>query len=206
MGRFVTSLLAIVLQLYAFSSILADEQVRQVQAALRQRHLFYANATGEMSPELSAAIARYQEKKGFPRTGSIDAETCASLGIVRPIPLVDQTPFVVERDGVVRGANGEALPDTLPWPPDRYPVLFTLTPTEPDNFVSAPAAPETEPAPKPVALIRLKVAPPPCRRARPQPQKETNPIVLAFRSFDHAVKFLFGDKDQKKKRTPPKRS
>src|SRR4051794_8643573 len=109
MGKFLTSLLSIVFQLCAFSYVLADEQVRQVQEALHKRHLFYGNPTGEMSPALSAAIAWYQEKKGFPPTGFIDMETCASLGVVRLVLFPAQTPFVVEHNGTVRGANGEPL-------------------------------------------------------------------------------------------------
>src|SRR4051812_12712520 len=110
MGKFAASLLSIIFQLLAVGSILADDEVRQVQEALRKRHLFYGNATGQTSPALSAAIARYQEKKGFSPTGLLDVETCASLGIARPVAHAGQTPFIVENDGTVRGANGESLP------------------------------------------------------------------------------------------------
>lgn len=203
MGKFTTSLLSIVFQLYALNSIFADEQVRQVQEALRQRHLFYGNPTGEMSPALSAAVAHYQGKKGFPRTGTIDVETCTSLGIVRPLPVAAQTPFVVENNGAVRGANGETLPDSWPWPSDKYPIRFGLAGIEYDNFGRSLAAADIEL--KRNTVSRSKAGPP-RTRARTRPRKEGNPIVLAFRSLDHAVKFLFGDKEQKKKRTTPKRS
>jgi peptidoglycan hydrolase-like protein with peptidoglycan-binding domain len=203
MGKCTTSLLSIVFQLYALSPILADEEVRQVQEALRKRHLFYSNPTGEMSPELSAAIARYQEKKGFPRTGSIDVETCASLGIAPiPLPHVAQTPFVMEESGTVRGANGERLPQAVLWSPDEYPVRFGLTQVEPDNLGRTLDASDIELTH--VAVSHSKAFP---RRAQIHAvaPKETNPILLAFRSVDHAVKFLFGDTNQKKKRIAQRR-
>jgi peptidoglycan hydrolase-like protein with peptidoglycan-binding domain len=199
MGKFVASLLSIVFQLYVLSSILADDQVRQVQEALRKRHLYYGNPTGEMSPALSAAIAHYQEKKGFPRTGSIDAETSASLGITRPVPQATEAPVVVVDNGAVRGANGEPLPDALLWPPEQYRVRFGLASVDSENVGPILAATNTEL--KPVPIGRPKAAGP-RQRLRARPQKETNPFVLAYRSVDH---FLFGDKDQKKKRGSAKR-
>lgn len=200
MGKSVASLLSIVLQLYALSSILADDQVRQVQEALRKRHLFYGNPNGEMSPALSAAVGRYQEKKGFPRTGSIDVETAVSLGIVRPVPQVAETPFVVEDNGALRGANGESLADALLWPADKYPVRFGLTSVDSTNVGPILAATDTEL--KPLVLNRPKAAPSRPRVRAARAQKEANPFVLAFRSVDH---FLFGDKDPKKKRATAKR-
>ena len=38
------------------------------------------------------------------------------------------------------------------------------------------------------------------RRRRVQPHKETNPLVLAFHTVDHAIRLLVGDTQPKKKR------
>jgi peptidoglycan hydrolase-like protein with peptidoglycan-binding domain len=194
MGKLTTSLLGIVLQLYAVGSILADDEIRQVQEALRKRHFFSGNPTGEMSPALSAAVAHYQEKRGFPRTGLIDRETSASLGIARPVPYVAETPVVIETNGAVYGANGEPLPDASVWPADKFPVRFGLTRVESSDLGTVMAVADTELKP---AVVHPPKPAPPRIRARTRLRKETNPLVLAFRSVDH---FFFGDKDHKKKR------
>src|SRR3954464_11693961 len=103
MGRLPTSLLIIVFQLLVISYIRADEQVRQLQEQLQKRHLFFGNANGEFSPALTTALSRYQGKKGFPVTGRLDSDTCASLRIPQVGPYVAPTPFVVAKTGEVRG-------------------------------------------------------------------------------------------------------
>src|SRR4051812_27168814 len=103
MGNFLPSLLSIVFPLSLFTRIFADDQVRDVQKELRKRHLFHGDSTGEISPALTAAICRYQEIKGFARTGVIDWEISASLGIAGRA-LAATTPFVVDKKGDVRGA------------------------------------------------------------------------------------------------------
>ena len=59
----------------------ADEKVRQVQEELRKRNLYFGNVDGQESPELSGALKRYQTRKGFAVTGSVDDETATSLHI-----------------------------------------------------------------------------------------------------------------------------
>src|SRR3954471_20686815 len=113
MGKSRASQLSIVFQLFLIPSIFADDQVRNVQKELRKRHLFHGDSTGEITPALTAAVRRYQEIKGFPRTGVIDWETSASLGIAG-YTLAATTPVVVDIKGDVRGANGESLPGPLP--------------------------------------------------------------------------------------------
>jgi len=116
MRKYLTSLLILASSLLLPDEIFADEQVRRVQEELRKRHLFYANANGEPSRALTAAVKRYQEKKGFVPTGVIDPETLASLGIARFGPWVASTPFAIGKRGEARGANGEALPAESPFP------------------------------------------------------------------------------------------
>ena len=197
MGKFPTSLLIIVLELYSVACLSADEQVRQVQVELRKRHLFYGNATGEFSPALTKAILRYQEKKGFARTGTIDSETRASLGLPEPSPDIATTPVVLGNNGQIRGPNGESLPDpSSVWAPDEYPVRSGLADIEREPITTALGVPNAH-------LNRpLEIKPkrePTRKSARPRVRKETNPVILAFQSIDHAVKSLLGD-DRKKKR------
>src|SRR5207248_8823259 len=112
MGKFPASLLSIAFQLYLIESILADEQVRRAQEELHKRHLFYGDNTGEITPALTVAIKVYQQKKGFARTGRLDAETLASLGLTRPPEksAPRDPPVVLADSGQLRDANGELLP------------------------------------------------------------------------------------------------
>ena len=66
----------------------ADEITRRIQEELRKRNLYFGDVDGRLSPQLSAALHRYQERKGFSSTGETDADTLYSLNIVRP----DGTP------------------------------------------------------------------------------------------------------------------
>ncbi len=57
----------------------ADQTVQSVQQALKEQRFYYGNVTGEKSAETTAAIRRYQIRKGLQVTGEIDAETIRSL-------------------------------------------------------------------------------------------------------------------------------
>lgn len=59
----------------------ADETIRQVQEELRKRNLYFGNIDGQSSPELAAALKRYQKRKGFAVTGSVNEETATSLQV-----------------------------------------------------------------------------------------------------------------------------
>ena len=60
---------------------LTAEDVREVQDELRKRNLFFGDIDGRITPQLSAALKRYQKRKGFEPTGAIDGATVASLQI-----------------------------------------------------------------------------------------------------------------------------
>ena len=63
----------------------ADETVtRRIQEELRKRNLYFGDVDGRPSPQLSAALHRYQERKGFSSTGETDANTLDSLNIAQP--------------------------------------------------------------------------------------------------------------------------
>ena len=207
MGKLPTALLSIVFQLYLIEAVFADSQVRRVQEELRRRHLFYGEITGEVTPALTAAITRYQEKKGFARTGRLDLQTCASLGVakapVKPTPTVTPPPFVFADSGDVRGPNGEALPNS---------VLAYQTSDQSDadlasvvDMVQVALASAGDDAATRLQDRHSSNAPSHTRPRRVQPRKETNPFVLAFRSVDHAMKVLVGDTQPKRKRTATSR-
>jgi hypothetical protein len=62
-------------------AIHADETTRQVQEELRKRNLYFGNVDGQVSAELAGALKRYQARKGFQVTGTVDEETSNSLHI-----------------------------------------------------------------------------------------------------------------------------
>jgi hypothetical protein len=80
----------------------AEEQVRSVQEELRRRNIYFGDVDGRRTPELDAALKRYQKKKGFPEKGTEERETLRSLGLVPREP-------------------GEPPPKELAWPSE--PVL-----------------------------------------------------------------------------------
>jgi peptidoglycan hydrolase-like protein with peptidoglycan-binding domain len=204
MGRLPTSLLIIVFQLFVISCIRADEQVRELQEQLQKRHLFFGNTNGEFSPALTTALSRYQSKKGFPVTGRLDSDTCASLGIAHLAPpQVAPTPFVVAKTGEVRGLNGELLPS---WTP-----LFAAAPDSPgidpplagyNGTIAVLAAKPEEKIQSPGEGTKHQVR---SARRRPTPRREANPLVLAYQTVNHALKLVFGDAQPTKKRDPKKR-
>ncbi len=63
------------------TTLRADEKIRQAQEELRKRNLYFGNVDGQESPELSGALKRYQTRKGFAVSGTVDNETAASLHI-----------------------------------------------------------------------------------------------------------------------------
>src|SRR3954468_3977863 len=149
MGKVPGSLLSIVFQLYLIEAVFADEQVRKAQEELYKRHLYYGDITGEVSPALTTAITVYQQKKGFSPSGRLDLETCASLGLMKaPVKTVRIDPaFVCVDSGELRGANGEALPDsTMAYRASEDPyVELTSSTADPEQVALAAAGHDAAP-------------------------------------------------------------
>ncbi|MDQ6765425.1 MAG: peptidoglycan-binding protein, partial [Verrucomicrobiota bacterium] len=74
-------LLIILLLGWLATPVRADEQVRQTQEELRRRNLYFGDIDGHFSPDVANALRRYQKRKGFAVTGTIDAETATSLNV-----------------------------------------------------------------------------------------------------------------------------
>ena len=70
------------LLLFLGTTLLSDPAyIREVQEELRKRNLFFGDIDGQMTPQLTNALKRYQTRKGFEATGAIDKPTAASLQI-----------------------------------------------------------------------------------------------------------------------------
>jgi len=108
----------------------ADETVRQVQEELRKRNLYFGNIDGEESPELAGALKRYQKRKGFAVTGSVDAETATSLHVQAttvasntsalpngPVLKSDTASALPESQKLALQREAEEQPDLAPSPP-----------------------------------------------------------------------------------------
>jgi hypothetical protein len=70
----------------------ADETTRQVQEELRKRNLYFGDFNGQTTPELVGALKRYQKRKGFEVTGTLDADTAASLHVQSTVAFAEKTP------------------------------------------------------------------------------------------------------------------
>src|SRR5438067_10582155 len=67
----------------------ANDDVREVQEKLRDDGFYFGEIDGAYSSQLSAALTRYQIRKGLPITGQLDVETSKALGAT---PAVTTTP------------------------------------------------------------------------------------------------------------------
>ncbi len=72
------------LLLLASTAVYGDEPVRQTQEELRKRNLYFGDVDGQYSAELANALRRYQKRKGFSVTGTINQETASSLNVQLP--------------------------------------------------------------------------------------------------------------------------
>jgi hypothetical protein len=114
----------------------ADETIRQVQEELRKRNLYFGNIDGRTSPELAGALKRYQNRKGFAVTGSVDQETANSLHV--QAATVASTPSLPD-EPVLRSDTASALPESHRLALEKEAELSDLAPT--------PAPPAEPPAP-----------------------------------------------------------
>ena len=74
------ALFTITIGLSLAAAVRADDNVREVQTKLSDEGLYFGEVDGAYSPDLSAALTRYQVRKGLPITGQLDVETAEALG------------------------------------------------------------------------------------------------------------------------------
>jgi peptidoglycan hydrolase-like protein with peptidoglycan-binding domain len=73
---------AIILLVFVFGqSVFGDEATRRAQEELRKRNLYFGDVNGQMNPELTNALKKFQARKGFEVSGQIDKDTASSLNI-----------------------------------------------------------------------------------------------------------------------------
>ena len=75
-----TLLLLLALPLLLIQAAAADDQLRNAQAQLKSQGFYYGDVNGQQSPEMTAAIRRYQIRNGLEVTGALNPETLAALG------------------------------------------------------------------------------------------------------------------------------
>ncbi len=131
----------------------ADEEVRQVQEELRKRNLYFGDINGQASPALAEALKRYQARKGFTPSGTIDEVTAYSLNVRSdetpspaqpPLPDVpilksDYAQRIPEAERLAREKRAEADPDFVPTPPppaEAPPPSQDLSPQRVTEFVT----------------------------------------------------------------------
>ena len=169
------------LVLLGWTAALGDEQVRRVQEELRKRNLYFADIDGKKSKEVTAAVRRYQERKGFTPTGELDVETLRSLDLAPPEPVAEALPDVpvlksdaarqiAESDRKLLEAleKGELTPVGEP-PAKTPPGEAPAAPGTPGEVAAPPNSPEAglpPPSVKPVPKDR-----PEARPSRPAPAK-----------------------------------
>jgi peptidoglycan hydrolase-like protein with peptidoglycan-binding domain len=64
----------------SLSTLRADQTIQSVQQALKDQGFYYGEVNGEKNADTSAAIRRYQIRKGLQITGELNPETLKSLG------------------------------------------------------------------------------------------------------------------------------
>ena len=74
------ALFTITIGLSLAAAVRADDNVRDVQTKLREEGFYSGEIDGAYSSNFSAALSRYQIRKGLPISGQLDAETSEALG------------------------------------------------------------------------------------------------------------------------------
>ena len=92
------------LLLLSLASVRADELTKNVQSELKELGFFYAEVNGNMGPETTAAIRRFQIRNGYEVTGTLTNETMKGLGLgekeatAKPAPAPAPVPPPVKKD------------------------------------------------------------------------------------------------------------
>jgi hypothetical protein len=108
----------------------ADETIRQVQEELRKRNLYFGNIDGENTPEVVSSLKRYQKRKGFAVTGSVDAKTAASLHIPLTASSLQTGPTADSAKAPATAALDDLDGSELDLPADPEPPAEPPPPTQ----------------------------------------------------------------------------
>ncbi|MEY2562777.1 MAG: putative peptidoglycan binding domain [Verrucomicrobiota bacterium] len=77
----------------AASSLQADENVRTVQARLKEGGFYSGEVNGVFNSDTAAGLTRYQIRNGLQITGKLDAQTSHALGVSAAAPQVPTPKF-----------------------------------------------------------------------------------------------------------------
>ena len=155
----------------------ADETVRQVQEELRKRNLYFGDIDGRATPEVNAALRRYQQHKGFAATGDLDETTLRSL--IDETTLRTLNPRLAQSPGV---ANAPSAPVAAsPWPD----ITVMRSDEGPPSTCRRMPPPSTQRRSSHVHPRRRCRRPPPGRR-RP-PCRAPGPISTPYALFSPAT-------------------
>jgi peptidoglycan hydrolase-like protein with peptidoglycan-binding domain len=92
------NLVLVFFSLWMANTLWADDFDRAVQQRLKDQGFYYGEVNGQRGEETSAAIRRYQIRRGLKVTGQLNDETLHSLGI-SPKSAVQPTPGNQENGG-----------------------------------------------------------------------------------------------------------
>ena len=109
----------------------ADQTIQSVQQALKEQRFYYGNVTGEKSADTTAAIRRYQIRKGLQVTGEIDAETIRSLHLNSRLTARSETtanPAVTQPKNVRPDENAWFGQNPAPESPGKVDRQFETNP------------------------------------------------------------------------------
>jgi peptidoglycan hydrolase-like protein with peptidoglycan-binding domain len=117
------SLLCLVVTLCAVSLVHADQTIRSLQQTLKDQGFYYGTVTGEKSAETTAAIRRYQIRKGLKVTGEINEETSHSLNAnsnsVAAVSRPSSKPTAPQVNSVRPATTSPSFSQTSPRPSSR---------------------------------------------------------------------------------------
>ena len=156
MKRFLCLLLAISFSVLASAS--ANDNVRAVQTKLKNDGFFSGEVDGAFSSELSAALTRFQIRRGLQVTGQLDEETSKALG-AQPAVVSSDSTATTTTTTTTTGTSGAPTADTwrrLRKSDEAFLTRLNAGQTRPAAAAAAPsqataapmkdAAPDAEPA------------------------------------------------------------
>ena len=155
-----------------------DQMIERVQQALKDQGFYYGEITGQMSPDLTAAIRRYQIRSGLQVNGQLNSETLQSLGTNSSASAQTAAKPASPSPALSRPGDQSPLAGANMTPSPVQP--FPNAPQDQQVYSSNPVAPATSAA---GVLART-----PFETAPPEVQRNvivSAQIALARRGFYH---------------------
>lgn len=146
------------------ATALADDQVRNVQTALKSLGFYYGDVNGQSTAETTSAIRRYQIRYGLEVTGTLTPETVNALGIGARNP-ASSAPAPTANDPAAAAPAARANPPLN--------LRRDQSAEESDRaFLRREAKKDGAPEPRPSSEPPVASVPPAPARPTPAPQDE----------------------------------